>query len=244
MKNGLISLLQKIFGIKSYLFLFSIFTISKLKYDKNEKDFLHLFKLIPHKGIIFDIGANIGVMSVHMSKNRKLCKIISFEPIKLNFDVLTKILNFYKAKNVTCHQIALGSAKEKLKMIMPVLGKAKKHGLSHVMKNESETSTVSEQGDYYDVPSTTLDLFWEENNFSSPPIAIKIDVEGFEFEVLKGAKNILKNFKPIIYAELWIGTERNKTIEFLSQFGYKPMILKNGNLVVFDNQNVQNIYFI
>jgi hypothetical protein len=57
-------------GLDNYLFLFSLFIIKKLRWDKNEKDFIHFLNLLPREGIVLDIGANIGVMSYYLARDR------------------------------------------------------------------------------------------------------------------------------------------------------------------------------
>ena len=60
MKTFVKYILQKILGLKTYLYVFARFIIVKLKWDKKEKDFFHFLKLLPDNGIVLDLGANIG----------------------------------------------------------------------------------------------------------------------------------------------------------------------------------------
>lgn len=79
---------------------------------------------------------------------------------------------------------------------------------------------------------------------------IKIDVEGFEFEVLKGAKHSLENFRPILFVEICHtkkgrdGVYKNenfyKTIEFIESLGYQSKILGNKGLEKFNKNNIPN----
>ena len=78
-------------GLQTYLYVFARFIIIKLRWDKNEKDFFHFLELIPDGGIILDLGANIGVTSYHLSKNKPNSTIFSFEPLTLNMDTLKRI---------------------------------------------------------------------------------------------------------------------------------------------------------
>ncbi len=96
MKNSIKRILQKILGFNNYLFIFSLFTIIKLKWDKNEKDFIHFMKLIKGEGIILDIGANIGIMSTHLSRKFKNDEIIAFEPMPENIRTLERIKKILK----------------------------------------------------------------------------------------------------------------------------------------------------
>ena len=138
MKSFIQFILQKIFGFNTYLFLFSIFMVWKLKIDKREKDFLYFNKLIKKPGIILDIGANIGVMTTHLSKKHKNTKILSIEPLPVNFKTLKRITSFFKLKNVTLLNIALGDKEGEAEMVMPVVKSVKKQGLSHIVHDSIE----------------------------------------------------------------------------------------------------------
>ncbi|MEW6702255.1 MAG: hypothetical protein AB1298_06005, partial [Bacteroidota bacterium] len=68
MKNKIKCVLQKLLGFRGYLFVFSIFKIFTLKYDKKEGVFLELLNHLSNDSIVLDIGANIGIMTVLLAK--------------------------------------------------------------------------------------------------------------------------------------------------------------------------------
>ncbi len=108
-------------GFSSYLFVFAIFKIKTLRSDKKEKDFFHFLNLIPksQEGIILDIGANLGIMTYHLSKSFPETTIHAFEPIPHNVNILKKIITKYHLLNVKLHDFALGLTQEKIKMVLP-----------------------------------------------------------------------------------------------------------------------------
>src|SRR3972149_8145015 len=108
MKNKLKRFLQSFLGFNNYLFIFSIFKILTLKFDKEEGKFLSFLKLLPDDAVVLDIGANIGIMSVLLAKKCYNGEVHAFEPIDENYNTLTKIIDFFKLKNVKCYKIALG----------------------------------------------------------------------------------------------------------------------------------------
>jgi hypothetical protein len=61
-------------------------------------------------------------------------------------------------------------------------------------------ANIGQESDVVEVPVTTIDSYCESKNLK--PSLIKIDVEGFEFSVLNGAKKILKEVRPRILVEL------------------------------------------
>jgi len=238
MKNRIIYFLQKILGFERYLFVFSIFFIIKLKWDKKEKDFLKLFELIKDDGVVLDIGANIGGMTTHFARNLKNSVVYAFEPVNYNVNTLNKIVSLFKLSNVKIMNVALSDVDTMLHMVMPVVRSVKKQGLTRV-KNGHYI-----EGEEFVVPGIRLDKIEDLANLDKKITAIKIDVEGYELNVLKGAFNTLKKHKPIIYCELWPGEQRANTIEYLKAFKYTPKVLVQNELVDYENHATQNFFFI
>lgn len=239
MKNLIKLILQKTFGFNNYLYIFSIFKISTLKFDRNEGVFLNLLNLLSDDSVVLDIGANIGIMTVLLAKRCNKGKVFAFEPIEDNFNALQRVLKFFKIKNTTLERIALGNEDKTIKMILPIKNSVKLQGLPHVITpNESH-----EEGIEYNITQKSLDNYWDnrENKIS----AIKIDVENYESEVFEGAVNLLKKYKPIIYAELWNNENRYRSFKLLEELGYKIKIFFNGSFVDFDKakHDVDNFFF-
>jgi len=237
LKNFLKYILQKTLGLKNYLYFFARFVILKLPYDKNERDFLKFIDLINDGGDVLDIGANIGVMSYYLSRKLPNSVIHSFEPFPENMQTLLRVKQKFKLLNTKIYPFALGYKSGKIEMIMPEKNDVFFHGLSHIRKKEEE------KGKIFEVEIKRLD---EMNEFQNTLIrAIKIDVEEYEYEVLKGAKKILRRDRPIMYCELWDSENRNKTIDLLSKLDYKLYINKKNKLVEFNNgEGFQNFFII
>lgn len=238
MKNKIKCVLQKLLGFRGYLFVFSIFKIFTLKYDKKEGVFLELLNHLSNDSIVLDIGANIGIMTVLLAKKCNKGKVYAFEPIDENFDALKRVLRFFKIKNVVPYKIALGDKNQKVNMIFPRKDSVKLQGLPHIISSTETTET----GIKYEVEQRTLDLIWAEKNEKIN--AIKIDVENYEYQVFKGSLNLLKKDRPIIYAELWENENRDKSLVLLSELGYSAKIFNNGRLENFDsNFNASENFF-
>src|SRR5437764_6126474 len=118
-ENFIKRLLQRVFGFKDYLFIFSIFTINRLKWGAIEKEFLEFMKLVPDDGVILDLGANIGIMTTHIASRRRKAMVYSFEPIAENLITLKRIVRHYKLSNVKVFECALGDHDGEIKMVMP-----------------------------------------------------------------------------------------------------------------------------
>lgn len=242
MKSFIKLILQKILGFDTYLFIFSRFIINRLEKDKNEKDFIFFLNMIPDNGIILDIGANIGIMTVHLARKFKNTHVYAFEPIPQNIRILHKIINHYKLNNVKIFEYALGDKSQPIEMIMPVVKSVKMQGLSHVVH---ESIKEFNEGIKINVESKRLDDI-HEFNIDEKITAIKIDVENYEYFVLKGGEKLIKQNRPIIYCELWDNENRYKCFELLKSLGYKIQYLDNDSLIDIESKTTtkQNFFFI
>ncbi len=243
MKTFVKYILQKTLGLKTYLYVFALFIIVKIRWDKKEKDFFHFLKLIPDGGIALDLGANIGVTSYHLSKKLPGSTIFSFEPLALNMDTLKRIKNRFDLKNVKEFQVAVGEKPGTLEMVMPVINNVPMHGLSHVIH---EDNTEFNTGLKYEVPVVCLDEFNGLLESEKKITALKIDVENFEYYVLKGAEKLIRKNKPVIYCELWENDNRKKCIGFLNKLNYSAFILQKNELVPIEKTTVEkhNFFFL
>lgn len=241
MKEILRAVLQKILGYDNYLFIFSIFKIRTLKYDSKENDFLIFKSLLKDcNGDILDIGANIGIMTTILSRSFPNTIIHAFEPMPSNFNALKKITQFYQLPNVKLYEVALGETKGCIEMILPEKNGTKYQGLSYI-KNLNSNNRY-EKGDIFSVKMDKIDDIVETKKIQG----IKIDVENFEYFVLKGCISVLEQFHPIIYVELWDNENRKNCFELLERYSYKPFVVSDNTLTPFrqDIHKHQNFIFI
>ena len=238
-KTKLKQLLQNILGFDNFLFLFSILTIRRLYMNKHEAEFVYFLSLLPEDGTLLDVGANIGIMTVPLAKQAPNGHVYSFEPMPQNITAIKRIIAWYKLKNVTLFETALGSQPGELQMILPIINNVKMQGLSHVV-GENDTDT----GEFFTVPVKKLDDI-PELQAAKKIAGIKIDVENFEFEVLTVAKNLLLKHKPMIYCELWDNEKRQLTINYLqNEIGYTVKVYDGKQLVPYTNQNGINFFLV
>lgn len=240
MKNILRFILQKCLGFKNYLFLFSIISIKRIEAHSSEEEFMYFVTLVPNEGIILDIGANIGTTTVPLAKAKNNAIVYSFEPMPENIETLKRVVKYFKLSNVKIFDIALGEKDGILTMVMPVINNVKMQGLSHIQLNGTERRRSA--GDEIDVTVKTLDTI-QDLNTAQKISAIKIDVENFEYFVLKGGRNLISVHQPIIYCELWKNEMREMTIKYLSDLGYSVKVLHNKQLTDYRDDTI-NFFFI
>ncbi len=243
MKSVVKKLLQAILGFDTYLFIFSLFTIFTLRWNKNERDFLHFIRIIPEEGTILDIGANIGIMSAHLGKKFKKSRIYSFEPIPYNLKALKRIIRFFHLKNITVIDHALGNEAGTVEMVMPVVNSVKMQGLSHVVH---DTIHDFNEGQKFRVNVVKLDDMEEFRNHDLRISAIKLDVENFEYFVLDGGRHLIEKHRPVIYTEVWENENRKKCFDLVKEYNYKIKVVDRGKLVDYNDRKhkTQNFFFI
>ena len=161
-----------------------------------------------------DIGANCGYYSIFIAKNISDITIESYEPNKEAFFKFKKTLeiNPVLKEKINIYNFGLSVEKRELKMQSMV-----KHGYSQTGGSAVIENISYENFDVYDAQFEIGDKIINQNKNT---IAIKIDVEGHELNVLKGLKNIITNNKIIIQIEIF---EKNfkKVNNFLTSQGYK-----------------------
>ena len=194
-----------------------------------EKSFIELIK--NEIELSLDIGANIGEYTKLLLLNTN-CKVVSFEPLPEAFKELQKIELEFKDR-LDIHNIAIGAENGKLDLFY---GNHKSEKASLIPNLEKLSFVGSSNKNKILVEVKKLDYF--EDYFKDKKIDfIKIDTEGFEYEVLKGAKKILNLHKPkFIQVEFnWHQLIRNHNMYDLSKLvnSYDVFrILPHGNKLI------------
>jgi len=136
--------------------------------------------------IFIDVGAHIGKYSILFAD--LVHKVIAIEPDPRNYTVLRYNIKLNKISNVVTLQVAASSRKDRVKLIIDNVYTAH----SHVAVGKEETSTH-----HVIVQALPLDVLLEQLGLISTTMyyVLKIDVEGHEIDVLKGAQRILRKTK-------------------------------------------------
>ena len=208
------------FKIKDILmfldFLDPIDKIIILNQEYEKLEFDYLIKEIKKNKIpcFIDVGANCGYYSIFIANNISNIMIESFEPNKEAYFKLKKTLeiNPFLKEKINIYNFGLSAERGELKMQSMV-----KHGYSQTGGSTIIENISHKNFDVYDAQFEIGDKIINQNKNT---IAIKIDVEGHEINVLKGLKNTITNNKIIIQIEIF---EKNfqKVNNFLKSLEYK-----------------------
>ncbi len=175
--------------------------------------------------LVIDIGANLGAYSIPLAMHldSKNGRIYSFEPQRIVYYQLCGNVFLNRLDNVYAHNLAVGDVEEYLEIPKIDYEKSKNiGGFSFGNFPDRGLPTVFEENPVKDsIKKIRLDDF----DFQGLPCLLKIDVEGFELEVLKGAAGLLEKakFPPIImeiWSDEWFKKEREALLNYLQELGY------------------------
>lgn len=176
--------------------------------------------------IVFDVGANIGTISIWLSKILHLGHIYSFEAQRQIFYQLAGNIAINNLYNIDAFNYAVGDREKIIHVKEPDYFSNYDYGTFSLLEEKIPTS-----GKNLIVECITLDNFVLKQKIPKVDL-LKIDVEGMDLEVLKGSINILNLFAPAIYVEHFDNKTSmiNELQEFLSEFNYSFDIRKNNLL--------------
>ncbi len=160
----------------------------------------HLSELIPNDGIVFDVGAAFGDLTLPFAKAHVPNGVVfAFEPNTSQRIFLEKNLKLNKLKNVVIFPEALQDNKSVRSILLNIRETLDGDGLINKGLSSIEDIKLFTKSSIR-VPATTLDQIVQSKKLKRVDF-MKIDVEGAEFKVLKGAVKTIKKFAPIIEYE-------------------------------------------
>jgi FkbM family methyltransferase len=157
-----------------------------------EPGVLHAIRSIcGDESIVIDVGANIGAITLYMAEIAKRGRVLAFEPLPEIIKDLEANIQLNAYKNVEIHPYALG-AKESKAQIYPDVTE---RGSSSLIDRKTPGHKYK---DPVNVKVKKLDDFTQDLQRVD---LIKIDVESYEAEVLKGALKTIEQHKPCLILE-------------------------------------------
>ncbi|HBH26900.1 MAG TPA: hypothetical protein DDX54_05815 [Rhodospirillaceae bacterium] len=145
-------------------------------------------EFVPHGGSVIDIGANIGNHTVYWAHERR-ARVLAFEPVMQTYEILIKNISVNDLEDrVHCFNCALGA----------------RYGRADIASFDPKNigaTVIKEQKDV-NIEVHTLDGVLAGQAIEHIDL-IKIDVEGNEGAVLKGALHTLSSFSPTLMIEIF-----------------------------------------
>ena len=158
--------------------------------------------------VVIEVGANIGAHTLYLSKLVGNGYVFAFEPQRLVFQNLCANLALNSISNVYAYQEAISD--ENGSILIPECDFTKNNNFGGInIENTKNGTTVNKQ---------KLDNFLNKIDRLK---LLKIDVEGMEILVIKGAKELIDKFRPIIYVENDRQEHSKELIELLWSLDYK-----------------------
>lgn len=180
-----------------------------------EIEFEFLFNKIKPQTTIIDIGTNFGYPALEFSRRvGPNGKVFCFEPLPENFRKLKYHVQENNLKNINLFPIALGNSHSEIEM---ELGSPNNAGQAKIIS--SKKSQENKKLKNIKVQQIPLDSFIDEKNISKVDL-LKIDVEGYEYKVLQGAKKLLQRDHPYLFIEVsdLLLKEQNSSAQELMTF--------------------------
>jgi len=194
------------------------------KFEEEEINCLESY--VEEDSVCIDVGANIGIYSIFLARKASKGCVHAFEPHPLNRKILQLNAELNGRNNIEIHHFLVGNHEG---MIDFSISSDLAYSSMIPTKRKAETDKIR-------LPCTTLDALFSHSKKRID--VIKIDTEGAELLVLKGAELLLRN--PAIRPRaLLIEINRENQIgygykaedirDFMMQNGYEPYSIVNGH---------------
>jgi FkbM family methyltransferase len=164
-------------------------------------------KIIRRGNVCLDVGANVGWYSTLFQRLvGETGEVHAFEPVPRTFEFLKRNVNLNKTSdNIVLNNVALGDAEKQVDI----------HLFPDLPDGHASISTFGRQRfETFPCRMITLDSYLDERNISNVNL-VKIDIEGAELMMLKGASKLfMQKILPILEIEMALATSKS--------FGYTP----------------------
>jgi len=188
---------------------------------------------------VYDVGAFQGLLTLFFASRAKT--VVSFEPNTQNHKRLMENLTLNGIKNVEVRKVGVGSRRETRRMVGSplMMGGASVDGKTVEGLLRAGVETLAEE-----ISIVALDEEIPQTSLPAPDF-IKIDIEGWEIEALRGARNSLELYKPALFLEMHGETIREKRrkvaeiVAFLWEIGHRRIRhIETGATITLENSSV------
>lgn len=229
MKNNMKKIIFKympedvVFFIKKRYYPYAIKRLS----ENIEPELSIIKKLVKKDDVVADVGANIGVYTKFLSNYvGEMGSVYSIEPVPYTFELLKNNINALKLMNVKLVNCAIGSENKTGKMIIPPY----ENGGFNYYRASLLKSPITPNEKYVKVEIKTLDTIIQD-----AITFVKCDVEGYEFNCISGARELILKHQPAWLIEITENPDDKNSTAFkvfknMLENGYEPFLLKGNKL--------------
>ena len=246
-KNFIISFIEEIFRSTAYGYGLSRYLAGKYFYKYLRESDFEFFKFVNKKQteLFLDVGANDGISALTFRLYNQDYKILSLEPDSKHNDALNNIKR--KDKNFEFQNIGLGNKNETKKLYIPECNGVYIGQLASLIKDEAFNNVpkiISQKNISSKVKIIEKNIEIKTiDSMNLQPEIIKIDVEGFESQVLEGGIETIKKKKPFLMIEI-NNVSVKKVGSILLELGYLVFTYdkstKKLNSFDFNNLNLED----
>lgn len=238
--------------IKQNHLLTILFDYLMSKFNLNFEKEYELIKFIDKKNkVVIDVGGHKGESIINFLKHDRICQILSFEPIKSNYEIILKKIN---KNNVQIFNFGISNSNNKKKIYIPKIYNYRFTGLSSDNLKNLEFRLKAYFKKIYKKFSITSDLvhFRKLDDLQIIPDIIKIDVEGAELDVIKSGSETIIRHIPILIIE-YNELNFDKIKNYLKKINYESFLYQKNTLKKFNKideektrkkSNLVNIVFV
>lgn len=159
-----------------------------------EPGYARLFALVRNGAQVIDVGANIGMLTLPLARAVGNGRVVSFEPDPVNRARLEEHLEMNRVGNVTVLPFGLGAEAGRSELYKVVDTNS---GMNRILTGPVPAHAYP----HSTIEVRRLDDLWPELGLDGLDV-LKVDVEGFELSVLRGAARTIERHKPVLFIEL------------------------------------------
>ena len=174
-------------------------------------------------GLFIDVGANFGWYSLLMARLSAEAQVVALEPSRENYDLLLRNIESNTLENIVALNVGAGSSSSTAALFVHERNNPGAHSIRPSSAGLSEEAIAIE----------SLDALLEP--YTGPVRLLKIDVEGYEVEVLRGATKTLQRTEAVLleYSPTFLkecGHNPDELLEILGEQGFNPYLVRSAGL--------------
>ncbi|MFZ7174104.1 FkbM family methyltransferase [[Pasteurella] aerogenes] len=185
----------------------------------SEVEVFFFHSLLNAQDNVIEVGANIGMHTIPIAKKIPQGRLFCFEPQRVLFQALCCNLSLNQLTNVYSYNQGVSYQSQEMEIVGSNYDTAWNYGSYSLDKGFNSEGNFHGETHIETIQIISLDTHTEIQKLSSLKL-LKIDAEGFEMNVLRGAEETIKTFQPVIFVEAHLQNETLALIEYINSLNY------------------------